>query len=216
MINNGTGIPYLHGPEEERRRGGAGLTPTAVSRDGATHLRIAVPVRKEGYRILLNTIWILILVATIAVVLTLWPTAQKGGLQTPLVKAPWLIAALLVLLGGLPLLYRLAWYLFGREEFEVQDGLLRVRRSLGRWGREKRFDLRDIRNLHVSRLRYSIVYPVWGRAFVAHGPYEVVFDYGVHAQHYVRGSEREEAEAVVAMIRGARDTGSDPSGPPDS
>jgi hypothetical protein len=166
--------------------------------------RIAVPVQKEGFRILLNAAWVLVLAATVAVVLTIEPRASKGSLRNPILPAPWVFAALLIILGGIPILLRLAWYLFGREDFEVRGRTLHVRRGIGPWGVRKQFDLGAIRNVHVSRLRYSIVYPVWGRPFVAHEPFEVVFDYGSRAEHYVRGAQRDQAEAVVAMIHDAR------------
>jgi hypothetical protein len=118
---------------------------------------------------------------------------------------PVLIAMLAVLgAAGVPVLFRLLWYFFGREEFSVSEGRLRVRRGIGPIGRWREYRLSQIRDLRAAHLDYRVIYPVWGRWFVSQGAnYQIEIDYDGHVRHVARGLTRREAEYVIDLIRSA-------------
>ena len=167
------------------------------------HLRVMVPVRREGYRVLIDSLWLAIL-AAFEVALILLLVGRAPPELTPGVLTKSAIALLLGFgaVGGLLLIWRILWMAWGQEEFSTDNECLLLRRGIGRLTiSTKRFPLSRVRNFRVGPLRYHLFYPSWGRPFVNHEEHQVFFDVDRWTYHVARGLTRSEAEYLATLLR---------------
>ena len=188
--------PIRPGPSSSLER----LRIESAGRD----FRIVVPVRREGYRVLLDAIWFSILGGfAVALILILSGRVPREVVPGTLTRAALVGCLILAVLGGAALLWRIAWMIWGREEFAV-DRVLAIRRSVGRIGLGTRqFLIERVQNLRAARLRYRVFYPVWGRAFLNHEEHQLLFDVDRWTYHAARGLTRSEAERLADLLRQA-------------
>jgi len=158
---------------------------------------VILPVKAQRYRRLLHLVWFLIWMAGEAALV-----ASLRGWQ-PLSSPPRsvLIAFLAVFtIAGLFVLYRLLWYMAGREIFVATRDKLVVRRQIGAFGHARLFDRRAIRKIRGRRLNYEVVYPSWGRMFIGHGEGEILIETHGKTYAYGKGLEEEEARILSSLI----------------
>lgn len=197
-----------HSPSEILARAprveGARLDRFRVDRvDG--QVQIDIPVRRESFRILLSVVWLCLLVG-FQVGLVLWLVSGGPPEMAPGVLTKATISTLLGLsvAGGLLLVWRIVWSLWGREEFRIDGQTLLIRRAIGRLPLgTRRFPRDRVRNPRATPLRYRIFYPVWGRPFVNHEEHQLSFDVNRWTYHAARGLTQSEADHLAGLIREA-------------
>lgn len=164
-------------------------------------LEVTLPVKAQKYRRLLHLVWAwiwlsgeVILIATLAGYdIVPAPPPPRAFLLT-------FFAAFTA--AGVFVLWRLLWYMAGRETFDVTRGRLLVRRSMLGLGRTRTFEPGRIRSIRGQQLSYRVVYPSWGRMFIGHGNGEVLIDTADGSYAYARGLEEEEAGLLASLLTG--------------
>jgi hypothetical protein len=161
-------------------------------------LRIILPVKAQRYRRLLHAVWFLVWVAGEAALVA----SLMGWQPMPAPPRPVLIAFLgaFTAAGGF-VLYRLLWYLAGREIFIVTRDRLTLRREIAGIGHTRTFDRRAIRRIQGRRLNYDVVYPSWGRMFIGHGEGEILIEADGETHAYGKGLEVEEARILASLMQ---------------
>jgi|SRR6185503_6387033 len=164
-------------------------------------LRINVPVKPEGYRTLLNLVWLLVWAAgEIAIVIFI-----LGGFNAPefLPAVPLPLAGLFLAaftLAGGAVLWRWLWRAGGRESFLVARDALLARREVWGIGRSRRFDLAKTRSVKAGRLKSRVLSSTWGRMFVGLGESQIVIDCAGRTYGYGKGLEEAEAGDLVDLL----------------
>jgi len=161
-------------------------------------LRIVLPVKAEWYRRLLHGMWFLIWMAGEAVLVL----GLLGRQPVPPLPQPVLVAflAAFTAAGGF-VLYRLLWYLAGREIYVVRRDGLTVRREIEGVGFTRSFERPAIRRITGSRLKFDVVYPSWGRMFIGHGEGEILIEVDGKTREYGKGLEVEEARILASLMQ---------------
>jgi hypothetical protein len=158
---------------------------------------VVLPVKAESYRRMLHLLWFAIWLAGEAALLA----GLFGWQALPSPPRAALVAFFAVFTAaGLFVLYRLLWYMAGRETFVVRPDRLTVRREIWGIGQRRTFERRSIRRISGARLDYEVVYPSWGRMFIGHGDGEIVIDSDGRAYSYGKGLEEEEARMLARLI----------------
>jgi hypothetical protein len=166
-------------------------------RDAAA-FTVILPVKAQRYRRLLHLVWFVAWMAVEAALVA-------SLLGWPAVPAPPRGAAVVFLaaftVAGLFVLYRMLWYMAGRETFVVTEDGLSIRREILGAGRTQRFDRASIRSIRGARLSYQVVYPSWGRMFIGHGEGEILIEAGGRSHAFGKGLEEEEARILASLIQ---------------
>ncbi len=164
----------------------------------ANAFTVILPVKSQRYRRLLHLVWFVVWLAGEASLVA----SLLGWQALPAPPRPALVAFLTVFTaGGLYVLYRLLWYVAGKETFVVGRDRLQVRREIWGLGHGRTFERRSIRNISGQRLNYDVVYPSWGRMFIGHGEGEILVESDGRAYAYGKGLEEEEARILASLIR---------------
>lgn len=164
-------------------------------------VRVELPARYPSYAPVLLGAWLLVWGLGLALVLLGW----AGVLVAPLPYAPLNVIYLaLFLAGGAVVAWRLAWLLRGRERIRLADGLLEISRGV-KDGHPRRFPWAEIHDLRVGSYRRRVVYPSWGRRFVAKGDSCLRFTYEGREEEFARGLARAEAEELLDLLRRSGD-----------
>lgn len=165
-------------------------------------LRINVPVKPQGFRTLLNLVWLLLWAgAEAAIVLFLLggfgAPASVVAVPLPVVAA---FLAVFTVAGGF-VLWRWLWRVGGRESFLVARNALLARREIWGIGRSRSFDLEKTRILKTGRLKYRVIYPSRGRMFIGNGESEIVIGGAGRTYAYGKGLEAAEARDLVDLLQ---------------
>jgi hypothetical protein len=164
----------------------------------ARSFTIMLPVKAQRYRRLLHLVWFAIWLAGEAALVA----SLLGWRPLPAPPVPVLAGFLAVFtVAGLFVLYRLLWYMAGREVFVVTGDRLAVRRMIWGLGRARNFDRGSIRKIQGRRLDYEVVYPSWGRMFIGHGEGEILVQTDEGTFAYGKGLEEEEARILASLIQ---------------
>ena len=166
-------------------------------RDGG-RLFLLVPVKAQRYRRLLHLMWFLIWMAGEAALVA----GLLGWNRIPAPPRPVLIAFLSAFtIAGVYILYRLLWYMAGRETFVVTPTNLVAKREIWGIGHTRTFDRDKIQNLWGQRFNYEVVYPSWGRMFIGHGDGEILIESDGKTYAYGKGLEEKEARALADLMK---------------
>ena len=159
---------------------------------------VLLPVKSQRYRRLLHLVWFAVWLAGEAALVA----SLLGWKALPAPPIPAIVAFLGVFTAaGLFVLYRLLWYMAGRETFVVRRDRLEVKREIWGLGRRRSFERRSIRKISGQRLNYDVVYPSWGRMFIGHGEGEILIESDGRAAAYGKGLEEEEARILANLIQ---------------
>lgn len=163
--------------------------------------RLVVPVRREGYRVLLDAVWLSLLAAFgVALCLGLAGRAPPGMTPGFLTRTAIVLCLVLAILGGAVLAWRILWMAWGREEFVVGSQFT-IHRKIGRIAFASRsFPTEEVRNPRAASLRYRIFYPVWGRTFLDHEEHQIVFDVNRWTFEAARGLTQSDAERLSDLL----------------
>jgi len=130
-------------------------------------LYVRVPVTADGYRSLLNGVWILVWAVTeVALVLSLLGMDPfSGGLPGGSAALTEVLLVFFTLAGGV-VIWRWIWEMGGVETFLVERDALVARREIWGFGRSRRFGLRELRSVKCGRLKDRLLGTPWGRMLV--------------------------------------------------
>jgi hypothetical protein len=194
-------------PSQLRARTEAALSDRIQVDSSDGKLRVLVPVRREGYRILLDSVWLTILVAfEVAMVLLLLGKAPPEMAPGVLTRSAIALCLGFATVGGLILVWRILWMIWGQEEFAMEKGTFSARKGIGPVTfSTRRFTQEKVRNPRAARLRYHLFYPGWGRPFVNHEEHQLSFDVDRWTYHAARGLTRAEADHLASLLNEALD-----------
>jgi hypothetical protein len=159
---------------------------------------VILPVKAQRFRRLLHVVWFVVWLAGEAALIASLLGWQRIPAPPKAVAAVFLTA---FTVAGAFVLYRLLWYLAGREEFVATGDRLRVRRQIVGFGHTRTFERRTIRKIRGRRLNYEVVYPSWGRMFIGHGEGEILIETDGAAHAYGKGLEEEEARILGSLLQ---------------
>ncbi len=164
-------------------------------------LRIVVRVKPDGFRTLLNLIWILIWAAgEVVILLSLLGVFGPAGSALPRPLDGLFLTAFSVV-GGI-VLWRWLWRVGGREVFRIARSGLSARREILGIGRTRSFPVEKLRNVRGSRLKYRILHPTWGRMFIGPADFEIVIAHAGGSCAYGKGLQEGEAVALAGLLKG--------------
>lgn len=161
----------------------------------AGNLEISMPARRNWFIIIFLGFWM--------VGWTVGEAGVVGLLLSGIVRgpAPAIILAWLLMwtLGGLLALTFLLWGLIGREVLSIRDNALILRRQIGRFGFDRRFELARVRNLRCAAWIQDEG-GVIGSIGRFSGAGTLVFDCGGLTHRFAAGLTPEEARDVVEVL----------------
>jgi hypothetical protein len=160
--------------------------------------RVVLPVKSDRFRRFLHLVWFVVWLAGEAALIA----GLRGMLPMPAPPQPVLLTFLAVFTAaGFFVLYRLLWYMAGREAYTVTGDGLTVRSEIWGIGHTRQFDRRSIRKIRGRRLNYEVVYPSWGRMFIGHGNGEILVELDGEAHAYGKGLKEEEARVLASLLQ---------------
>ena len=159
---------------------------------------VVLPVKSDRFRRLLHLVWFVVWLAGEAALIL----GLRGMLPVPALPQQVLLTFLAVFTAaGVFVLYRLLWYMAGRERYVVRGDRLEVRREIWGLGHTRGFERSSIRRIRGRRLNYEVVYPSWGRMFIGHGNGEILIELDGEAHAYGKGLKEEEARALASLLQ---------------
>jgi hypothetical protein len=165
---------------------------TVVSERGA-ELELVIPAPRKIVTVLFLLVWLGGWVAgEVAVTRRIFfePTESGGSAFLLVWLAGWTV-------GGGVAIFSLLWMLFGRERVTLGVSTLTIRREALGVGRERRYDLANVKDLRASPVPVDTTRrsaQPWG-----FGGGTVAFDYGAQTIRF--GAQLEEAEAKQLVAR---------------
>jgi hypothetical protein len=159
---------------------------------------VVLPVKSDRFRRFLHLVWSIVWLAGEGALIA----GLKGWLPMPALPKAVLLGFLAAFTAaGLFVIYRLLWYMAGREVFVVRQDGLEVRREIWGLGRTRVFDRSSIRKIRGRRLNYEVIYPSWGRMFIGHGNGEILIERDGEARAYGKGLKEEEARLLGSLLQ---------------
>jgi hypothetical protein len=159
---------------------------------------VVLPVKSDRFRRFLHLVWFVVWIAGEAALIA----GLRGALPMPPLPEPVLLAFLAAFTAaGIFVLYRLLWYMAGREVFVVTEGRLTVRSEIWGIGHTRVFDRGSIRKIRGRRLNYELVYPSWGRMFIGHGNGEILIELDGELCAFGKGLKEEEARTLAGLLQ---------------
>jgi len=160
--------------------------------------KVVLPVKSDRFRRFLHLVWFVVWLAGETALIA----GLRGMLSMPALPQPILLSFLAAFTAaGFFVLYRLLWYLAGRETFVVRGNRLEVRREIWGIGHTRGFERSSIRRIRGRRLNYEVVYPSWGRMFIGHGNGEILIELEGEARAYGKGLKEDEARMLASLLQ---------------
>ncbi len=160
--------------------------------------KVVLPVKVDRFRRFLHLVWFVVWLAGEAALVA----GLRGMLPMPPLPQPVLLAFLAAFTAaGIFVLYRLLWYMAGRETYVVRGDRLEVRREIWGIGHTRAFERSSIRKIRGRRLNYEVVYPSYGRMFIGHGNGEILIEQEGEAHAYGKGLKEEEARTLASLLQ---------------
>lgn len=102
---------------------------------------------------------------------------------------------------GMLAIYAWLWQVWGKEIVIAQGQTFKTRRDIGGFGFDKKYDLQQIRNLHVRQVGFnpfdfSSSLQLWGI-----GGGVIAFDYGTRIYRFGAGLDETEAKLAVTAVK---------------
>ncbi|MGC4052606.1 MAG: hypothetical protein QM757_25025 [Paludibaculum sp.] len=159
------------------------------------NLEVSLPSRKNWFILIFLGIWMIGWAVGELGVLGLLFSGIVQGPAPPIILA-WLI---LWTIGGILALTFLLWGLIGREVISFRENALIIRRQIGRFGFDRRFELAKVHNLRGAAW-LTDAGGVIGSIGRFSGAGTIVFDCGGFTHRFGAGLEPEEAARVVEVL----------------
>jgi hypothetical protein len=158
---------------------------------------VMLPVKSDRYRRFLHGVWLAVWLAGEAALIA----GLQGALPLPALPQPVLLTFLAAFTAaGFFVLYRLLWYMAGREVYTVTGDKLSVRSEIWGIGYTREYERRSIRRIQGRRLNYEVVYPSWGRMFIGHGNGEILIEQDGEVHAYGKGLKENEARLLASLL----------------
>ena len=159
--------------------------------------KVVLPVKSDRFRRFLHLVWSVIWLAGEGALIA----GMRGLLPMPALPEPVLLGFLAAFTAaGIFVIYRLLWYMAGREIFVVRGDRLEMRREIWGIGRTRVFERSSIRKIRGRRLNYEVVYPSWGRMFIGHGNGEILIEQDGEVHAYGKGLKENEARLLASLL----------------
>ena len=158
-------------------------------------LLVTVPAKRVWFAMVFWTVWAGFVFATVGNGLLSERQEEDGALVG-------LLGALLFLGVACALVLAVLWMLAGREEAEVADDRLVLRRRLGPLKRERSFDREKVADLRADPSPPSM----WSgdmRSFGVTGGGTVLFDYGMRTHRFAAALDEAEAKQIARRVEEA-------------
>jgi hypothetical protein len=168
----------------------------ATIRDTGRLLEVIIPARRRIFLAIVLVLWLCGWAVGESMVLR-----QVISARTLRVPPAFLFAWLaLWTLGGAFALFTLVWTMFGRERVTVTEQYLDLRREALMFGRGRRYDLSNVKDLRVRPAQSATVWLAGGGQFQSFGGGLIAFDYGARTVRFGASLDEAEAKQIVAQL----------------
>ncbi len=173
------------------------MAPRVTITDTAEGLRIVVPCRRSWFVIGFLAFWICgwgVAEVMVAKQFVSGDAPPDGELFMLAWLGVWT-------LGGVVAIYAWLWQVMGKEILTVRGQTFNIRRDIGGFGLDKKYDLVQMRDLRIGLIAFSPVnvsasLQLWGV-----GGGVITFDYGARTYRFGIGLDDAEAKQVVSTIK---------------
>lgn len=161
-------------------------------------LQVVVPVKSDGFRILLNLVWIAVWAAgELALLLFLSGDLGPAGPAPPFAG---LFLAAFSVAGGV-VLWRSLWILGGREVFRIARSGLTARREIWGLGRTRTLAAGQIRSVRAGLLESQSLHPARGLNLVGQAGGAIVITHAEGSCCYGKGLGEGEAGVLAELLK---------------